>query len=334
MLKKTCSFAFALLAIAMTACNSPSSAGLIASTAVPGPVMPMGEQEIRDLAPTTETVWNCGSGGGTIVKHPAMSVVTNHTVEWQIGGTSGVGVTVGQGVIPGGVDLSTSLEGRFSTSFDQGVQQGTGWDLPAESNSIVVYTLMWHEIWQPGYVDVRLADQSVARVNVRYRVGIQSEIVGKQEQKCDTGQPPSVVIQPTSRPAPTAKSDQAQYQSEVFASKGWQDTGVTVRQGSKLIITVINGQWTSTVGKVSYNPGLGWSYTCANAMPASQCVEPLPESPQGALIGRIGSRIFGIGQGITVMSGDTGPLSLRINDGDGDLYDNDGRLIVQITVEP
>jgi hypothetical protein len=238
MFKTTCSFAFALLVIAMTACNSPSSAGPIVATAVPGPVVPMGEQEIRDLVPTTETVWNCGSGGGTVIKRPAMSVVTNHTVEWQVGGTNGVGVKVGQGVIPGGVDLSTSLEGRFSTFFEQGIQQGTGWDLPAEANSIVVYTLMWREIWQPGYVDVHLADQTVARVNVRYRVGIQSEIVGKQKQNCDTGQSPSVITQPTSRPAPTARSDQAQYQSEVFASKKWQDTGVTVQQGSKLTITI------------------------------------------------------------------------------------------------
>lgn len=155
-----------------------------ASAPVPGPFVPVGEPEIHDLGPTTETVWNCGSGGGTVVKHPTMSVVSNYAVEWQVGGTGGVGVRIGDGVIPGGVDLSATLEGRYTTGFEQGIQQGTGWDLPAEPNTIVIYTLMWREVWQPGYVDVRLADQSVVRVNVRCRTGIQSEIVGKQQRTC------------------------------------------------------------------------------------------------------------------------------------------------------
>lgn len=47
---------------------------------------------------------------------------------------------------------------------------------------------MWREVWQPGYVEIRLADQSVVRVNLRYRTGIQSEIVGKQQQICELGE--------------------------------------------------------------------------------------------------------------------------------------------------
>lgn len=174
----------------------------VASAPVPGPFVPAGEPEIRDLGPTTETVWNCGSGGGTVVKHPAMSVVSNYAVEWQVGGTGGAGVRIGDGVIPGGVDLSATLEGHYTTGFEQGIQQGTGWDLPAEPNTVVVYTLMWREVWQPGYVDVRLADQSVVRVNVRCRTGIQSEIVGKQPQTC--GEQQQVPTEPSDvQPRPT-----------------------------------------------------------------------------------------------------------------------------------
>jgi len=153
-------FSLLLIISLLTACGPASLSNSTASAPVPGPLVPVGEPEIRDLGPTSETVWNCGSGGGTVVKHPSMSVVTNYAVQWEIGGTTGVGLNIGEGVIPGGVNLSTSLEGRYASSFDQGVQQGTGWDLPAEPNSIVVYTLMWREIWQRGYVDVRLADQS------------------------------------------------------------------------------------------------------------------------------------------------------------------------------
>lgn len=185
-------FPLCLIVVLLVACSPSSSPTSVASAPVPGPVVPVGEPEIRDLGPTTETAWNCGNGGGTVVKHPAMSVLTNYAVEWQVGGTGGVGVRIGDGVIPGGVDLSATLEGHYTTGLEQGIQQGTGWDLPAEPNTIVVYTLMWREKWQPGYVDVRLADQSVVRVAVRYRTGIQSEIVGKQRQSCGEESPPPV----------------------------------------------------------------------------------------------------------------------------------------------
>jgi hypothetical protein len=194
-------FSLLLIISLLTACGPASLSNSTASAPVPGPLVPVGEPEIRDLGPTSETVWNCGSGGGTVVKHPSMSVVTNYAVQWEIGGTTGVGLNIGEGVIPGGVNLSTSLEGRYASSFDQGVQQGTGWDLPAEPNSIVVYTLMWREIWQRGYVDVRLADQNVIRVNVRYRTGILSDIVGKQIQFCGD-------VTPVAQPSPVSQAQQ------------------------------------------------------------------------------------------------------------------------------
>jgi len=181
-----------LAVVLLAACGRLSPPQVVVDSAtVPGPVVAAGQPELRDLSPTTETVWNCGSGGGTVIKHPTMSVITNYAVEWEVGGTVGVGVHIGDGIIPGGADLRASLEGRYVTEFEQGVQQGTGWDLPAEPNSAVVYTLMWREMWQPGYIDVRLADQSVVRVNVRYRTGIQSDIVGKQPLACGTQQPPA-----------------------------------------------------------------------------------------------------------------------------------------------
>ena len=199
-------FPFLILAL-LVAC-APSLPGVSNSGAgggahVVGSVVPVGAPEIRELSPTTETVWNCGSGGGTVVKHPTMTVLTSYAVEWQVGQRSGVGVSIGDGVIPGGVDLSTSLEGQYSTGLEQGIQQGTSWDLPAEPNTSVVYTMAWREIWQPGYIDVQLADQSVVQVAVRYRTGIQGEIVDKQLQYCEEGQQPADQqgAQPPSDPA-------------------------------------------------------------------------------------------------------------------------------------
>jgi len=205
MVKRTTTVILLSIVFLLASCGpTPSQAPEAASAPIPGPVVPIGEPEVRDLGPTTETVWNCGEGGGMVVKHPSMSVVTGHAVEWEVGGTMGVGVHIGEGPIPGGVELRAALEGHYVTGFDQSIQQSTAWDLPAEPNTVVVYTLMWREVWQPGYVEVRLADQSIVRVNVRYRTGIQSEIVGKRAQVCEGEQQPAatqpIVVIPTATP--------------------------------------------------------------------------------------------------------------------------------------
>jgi len=150
-----------------------------------GPLVPTGEQEVIELGTTVEEVWNCGDGGGTIVKHPSRSISTNYSVEWEVGGSIGVGVIIGEGVIPAGVNLSGALEGHYQSGFGSGYQQTTSWDLPAEPNTIVNYTLVWREIWEKGYIDLLMPDNTNLRVNVRYRTHIGSDNVGKQVISCD-----------------------------------------------------------------------------------------------------------------------------------------------------
>lgn len=284
-----------ILVISLAACNPAPSTVLSSSAPIVGPVVPVGQPEIRDLGPSTETVWNCGSGGGTVVKHPSMSVATNWAVEWEVGGTAGTGVRIGDGVIPGGVDLSVSLEGHYANQFDQSIQQGTGWDLPAEPNTVVVYTLMWREVWQPGYVDVRLADQSVVRVNVRYRTGIQSEIVGKQQQICGEEQRSSIT-QPidsvTARP-----SSPTTYRRSCDWAKDWelqsdgsylwigQPPGTpacqNVGQAGELLERLRRGESLTLVVDVGTTP-LGLSickgtFTATTIVPGEYCVPNNPE---------------------------------------------------------
>jgi hypothetical protein len=197
--RQTRKFHILITIILFSACSPSQTAEHIASAPLVGPVIPVGESEVRDLSPTTEAVSNCGSGGGTVVKHPSMSVVTNYAVEWEVGGTTGVGITIGEGVVPGGVNLSSALEGRYATQFEQGIQQATAWELPAEPDTVVEYTLMWREVWQPGYVEIRLADESVVKANVHYRIGIQSDIVGKRVENCG-GEPIATQLYPTTPP--------------------------------------------------------------------------------------------------------------------------------------
>jgi hypothetical protein len=119
----------------------------------------------------------------------------------------------------------------------------------------------------------------------------------------------------------------------INARKGWQDTGIRVKPGTKINITVIDGKWTHWSGTQPFNPGVGGGYTCGKAMNPEDCVEPLPEYSTGGLIGKVGDQVFGVGMGISYETNESGTLKLRINDADVGLYDNDGELKVEIQIE-
>jgi len=140
----------------------------------------------------------------------------------------------------------------------------------------------------------------------------------------------------TLTPLPTPTSSTApifeQY-TEVYANYGWQDTGIFVFSGDQVQIQYISGEWTHWIGQVPYSDASGkYGYICATYMQPSECVEPIPDFPTGALIGKIGGQLLKIGNTISFTSDDDGYLLLRINDADIGLYDNAGTITVRVTV--
>ena len=119
--------------------------------------------------------------------------------------------------------------------------------------------------------------------------------------------------------------------TQVDAKLAWQQTTSVININDSITIEVVNGLWTHQIGVAPYNNGTGGNYICSTIYPPEQCVEPLPQAPQGALIGKIGNQIFEIGNGTTITANQTGTLYLRINDGDNGLSDNDGILTVAIS---
>jgi hypothetical protein len=67
-------------------------------------------------------------------------------------------------------------------------------------------------------------------------------------------------------------------------------------------------------------------------MKAENCVEPVPDFPSGALVGRIDRQILKIGADGRFTANESGVLQLRMNDGDNGLYDNNGVLTVEIVI--
>ena len=116
----------------------------------------------------------------------------------------------------------------------------------------------------------------------------------------------------------------------VVATQGWQNTYVLVKEGDRVMVKYVSGQWTQQVNGVALHDAADQGgYICGR----SDCVEPYPDFPQGALIGRIGPQLIAIGNKASFTSQYTRYLALRMNDGDAGLYDNGGSVTVSITVE-
>jgi hypothetical protein len=142
--------------------------------------------------------------------------------------------------------------------------------------------------------------------------------------------------EPSSRALSGPETHTAPAQSttaQVSATQGWQVTSIQAIANQELTLEVTSGQWTHWIGTVPYNNGVGGAYTCDPDMTRGTCVEPIPNIATGTLIGRIGSQVFAIRSGTTIIAQLGGLLYLRINDGDDSLSDNDGTLSVQIISE-
>ena len=122
----------------------------------------------------------------------------------------------------------------------------------------------------------------------------------------------------------------------VQADIAWQSSGVVIASGQCASISYVNGggQWTA-------NPNTnGGRLYDANGNPHFTAGKPgytLPGADGGALIGKVGTTTFLIGNNADVPDGLTGELFLCINDDLEGIYgagltDNIGHITVQITV--
>jgi hypothetical protein len=187
--KRVALAALIIVLFMVTACTPTAGEPGIAQAPQIGAIVPFGSPEVRDLAPTSEVVPNCDGVTSPVIKHPSMTVGSSHSVEWQVGGSIGTGVTIGGGVVPGGVDLQAALEGHVANDLTNSIQQSNAWDLPADPGTIMEYTIMWREVWQPGYLDMTFMkpEPEMLRIDVKYRTGVQSDIVGSKVTLCDPG---------------------------------------------------------------------------------------------------------------------------------------------------
>jgi len=119
-------------------------------------------------------------------------------------------------------------------------------------------------------------------------------------------------------------------QADVHADRSWQDTGVHVQRGDRIIIVQIGGAWSMWVSDEPNESDIG--FHDANGVKDWFGEEaPLPQVCLGTLIARVGTGsddIFRVGCWVEHTSQAEGNLYLAIND--RIIGDNAGRLTVQI----
>ena len=154
----------------------------------------------------------------------------------------------------------------------------------------------------------------------------------------------SITISPLSTPAPvtvvvpvtqvvpvTSVPSASVYQVQVFANRGWQDTGIAVNKGQQVTIEYVSGLWFEDPPGHWHDASGGPNpWTCT----APECHEPLHDFPKYALIGRLGGNILRIGNRLDFVAEVSGMLQLRPNYGDVDIpiHNPQGAVTVKVTI--
>jgi len=141
---------------------------------------------------------------------------------------------------------------------------------------------------------------------------------------------PVTQIEPVTQPAATSLFT-------VYASRGWNNTGLNIGIGDLVQIEYQSGLWTYWPGKIAPfdangNPG---RYICAELIEASSCVEPLPEANKGSLIARIGAtKPIHVGNQRAFRAANAGLLELSMNDSKlaSDFSKDEGSVVVRTTI--
>jgi hypothetical protein len=111
----------------------------------------------------------------------------------------------------------------------------------------------------------------------------------------------------------------------ISADAGWVDTGVTLAPGEQVILTSAG----SVVTDANNHPDESFDPD-GSPQTGESPGDPVQDANHAALVGRVGSEVFLVGSGPTVLEGPISRLFLRVNDDPVD--DNEGEFTVTVEV--
>lgn len=114
-------------------------------------------------------------------------------------------------------------------------------------------------------------------------------------------------------------------QGDIYASSGWQSTGVTVNAGTKLIVKA-DGSWSTSSWAGKFGPDGG------GLTASSNYYKVYSDAALGSLIMRIGLTKYEIGSYAEVTVEEYGEIEFRMND--TKIEDNSGSVKVRVSKKP
>jgi hypothetical protein len=264
--------------------------------------------EITEVTNESIHMNNCGSAGE--VKQTAEK---SKSVNVEYAGSFGVDKVV--------------VNGEVSAKYGEINSNTKKIELVAPAGTNMEFNLKWTEKTWIGIVTAQGKD---GQANYKVSVPISVELVNSQDLGCGTSN--IVPVNPTNPPIPTSmptstNAVELQFPLEISVSAvGWVNTNIEIRQGNKVTITYISGQWKAAPDWDLVGPKGDWRYVMSEYR--------LPSYPLLTLIGRIGETTpFFVGEGLTFTATTNGELQLGANDIENLYGDNDGSLIVKVNVE-
>lgn len=147
---------------------------------------------------------------------------------------------------------------------------------------------------------------------------------------------PEILLAPTTASTSTTPTPSLSFDFRVYANQEWQDTGISVNAGDRIVIEHISGLWFTGDGVDGGGhdaSGAPNQWTCSDP----NCHEPLHDFPKYALIGKIGDQknILKVGNYLDFFANNSGTLYLRPNYGDEDItiFNPEGSLVIRITIQ-
>ncbi|TRO59950.1 serine/threonine-protein kinase [Streptomyces sp. IB201691-2A2] len=124
----------------------------------------------------------------------------------------------------------------------------------------------------------------------------------------------------------------------VKSTTGWQQVkGVSVRQGDRITVRFVSGQWTVDHVNIPMTGPAGYNAAIDQSLDGAKDCKIKPAAPFGTLLARLAGEkdrpIHSVGRKLTFKAAGNGTLQLAINDAaDRCVHDNRGTVTVQVSV--
>ncbi len=162
---------------------SPSGSLVEASLSVD--ITPYGEKEILLVDTQAFDTQNCFGADTTYIATMTQSL--GDSVTWSVGGQTGIGLTIGKGVLPGGVDLEALFLAEYGQTISEQVEHGMSIELRSPDGKKGKFIVDWFVERQPAHINFEMQPDVFQRIQIAFPTRIYAKIQdgGEIHWPCD-----------------------------------------------------------------------------------------------------------------------------------------------------